>query len=261
MKRYDSCVIHRRVRLEPSGSAGSATADRTLGGIGPGALMAIAVDYGSGVPATADVTVKADNVNGATVFTRSNSATDLAASQVGAPGVNAARAALAATDTHGPGIFARDGFYVAVAQADPYVDETDIIYVDVWYKQTGYVKRTLYPVGADGSAVVTDTVRLSQAGLLLGVAIDFQNQPATADVTVKADDASGASALVSTNSATDLAATGIGTAGIDETGAATAATDSVAAGFPFKTGLYIDVAQGDGQTSGNEIIVVELWFE
>lgn len=223
--------------------------------------MAVAIDYGSGVPATADITVKADNLNGATVFSRANSATDLAATLVGAPGVDETRAALAATDSHGPGIFARDGFYVAVAQADPFVDETDIIYVDVWYKQTGYIKRTLYPVGADGSAVVTDTVRLGCAGLLLGVAIDFQNQPATADVTVKADDATGAAALTSTNSATDLAATGIGNAAIDEGGAAAAATDSVAAGFPFKQGLYIDVAQGDGQTSGNEIIVVEFWYE
>jgi hypothetical protein len=49
--------------------------------------------------------------------------------------------------------------------------------------------------------------------------------------------------------------------GQDETGAATAATDLGSGGWPFGTGLFFDLAQGDGQTSGNEKVVIQVWVE
>ena len=49
--------------------------------------------------------------------------------------------------------------------------------------------------------------------------------------------------------------------GIDEAGAATAATDVGSGGMPFGTGLFFDLAQGDGQTSGNERVVIDVWVE
>lgn len=120
---------------------------------------------------------------------------------------------------------------------------------------------TLSPVGADGSAVITQTLSLGRPGFVRAIAVDYQNQPATTDLTIKADSVSGVALLTRSNSATDIAASPVAQPGVDETGAATAATDVGSGGWPFGTGLYFDVAQGDGQTSGNEKIVVDLWLE
>ena len=35
----------------------------------------------------------------------------------------------------------------------------------------------------------------------------------------------------------------------------------MAGGYFFHNGFYIDVAQGDGQTSGDEKIVFDFWYQ
>lgn len=258
-KRLQSFIVHKRIECRTVGADGSAVFTGTLP-TGPALIRGLAIDY-QNEPATTDIVIKADNVNGATIFTRSNSNTDLAPTPVGTAAVDEGRAVTDAADAIGGGFPVRGGVYIDVAQADGQTGGNETILIDLWYQEVDYIKRTLYPVGADGSAVVTDTVRLAKAGVLAALAIDFQNQPATTDVTIKADDSSGQTLFTSANSATDLAPTLLGRPGADEAGAATAATDGTAAGSFFKTGLYIDVAQADGQTSGNEIIVVEFWVE
>jgi len=120
---------------------------------------------------------------------------------------------------------------------------------------------TLSPAGVDGSAVITSTLTVGRPGFVRAIAVDYQNQPATTDVVIKADSASGVTLFTRTNSATDIAASPVAMPGVDEGGAATAATDVGSGGWPFGTGLYFDVAQGDGQTSGDEKIVIDLWLE
>jgi hypothetical protein len=120
---------------------------------------------------------------------------------------------------------------------------------------------TLTPVGADGSAVDTETLTFGRAGFVRALAIDYQNQPATTDIVIKADSTDGVTLFTRTSSATDIVAAPVGMPGQDETGAATAATDLGSGGWPFGTGLFFDLAQGDGQTSGNEKVVIQIWVE
>lgn len=121
--------------------------------------------------------------------------------------------------------------------------------------------RTIRPAGVDGSAVATKLVGINHPGFLRAIAIDYQNQPNTTDILIKADNTDGATLFTRTSSNTDLALTPVAMPGVDEGGAATAATDVGSGGFPFKRDLFIDVAQGDGQTSGNEAIVFDLIVE
>lgn len=120
---------------------------------------------------------------------------------------------------------------------------------------------TLSPVGADGSAVITSTLTVGRPGFVRAIAVDYQNQPATTDLVIKADSSSGATLFTAANTATDIAAKPVGMPGVDEGNAATAATDIGSGGWPFGTGLHFSVAQGDGQTSGNEKVVVDVWLE
>lgn len=120
---------------------------------------------------------------------------------------------------------------------------------------------TLRPVGADGSAVATYRLSLGRPGVVRFIDVDYQNQPATTDLVIKRDTSAGDTVFTRSNSATDIDAQPVGQPGIDEGGAATAATDGLSGGWAFSSGLYFDVAQGDGQTSGNEAIVIKLWIE
>ena len=258
-EKLPSNIVHRRVELRPVGADGSAVATYTLG-TGPGIVRALAIDY-QNQPATTDLLIKADNLNGATIFTRANSATDLALSPVGTTAVDEGRAATAATDAFDGGFPVRAGLYFDVAQGDGQTSGDERIIIDVYFQRVNLIQRRLRPLGADGSAVVTDTVRLNRAGNIIALAIDFQNQPVTTDVTIKADDTTGTTLFTSTNSATDRAPSLLGRSGVDEAGAVTAATDGTSSGNFFKTGIFIDVAQGDGQTGGDELIVVEFWVE
>ena len=83
--------------------------------------------------------------------------------------------------------------------------------------------------------------------------MDYQNQPATTDIVIKADSSTGATIFTAANTATDIVPRPVGTTSLDEGGAATAATDGFSGGFPVRGGVYIDVAEADGQTSGDEL--------
>lgn len=121
----------------------------------------------------------------------------------------------------------------------------------------------LRPVGADASALVTQSLYTGPARIT-HVAIDYQNQPVTTDLLIKAalDSVGGATLFTRSNSATDLAVSTLGTpAAVDEGRAVTAATDGVEGGWFVEKGLFFDVAQGDGQTTGDERILVDVWYQ
>lgn len=120
---------------------------------------------------------------------------------------------------------------------------------------------TLTPVGSDGSAVDTATLTVGRPGFVRAIAVDYQNQPATTDIVIYADSSTGNALLTLTSTNTDITAKPVGMPAIDEAGAAVAATDSSSGGWPFGTGLYFDLAQGDGQTSGDEKVVIDVWLE
>ena len=118
-----------------------------------------------------------------------------------------------------------------------------------------WIRRTLRPVGADASAAVTDSmVAKGTKGVLHSIAIDYTSQPATTDVTIV--DAAGRTVFTRANSSTDIALSPTARTGVDETGAATAGVDQP--GLPYSGGLVISVAQADGQTTGDETVVVEM---
>lgn len=258
-------TVHRRFHVTTTGSAGSATGSVYIP-CAPGRVRAVAVDYHASAPATTDLTLKgdglADGSTGNTFLTVSNSATDIPVRALGSPNaVDEGRAVTAATDATDGGAFFKHGLCVSLAQSDAL---TNAAIVDVWIDLLHWERVTLRPVGADGSAVDTKTVRLARAGVVMGIAVDFANQPATTDLTLKAEDTNGYTMFASANSATDLGPTpvALGLIGIDEANGALAATDGSAGGCPFKNGVFLDVAQGDGfGGSGNEEIFVDLWMK
>jgi len=178
--------------------------------------------------------------------------------------VDEGNAATAATDAVEGGWLVSDGVYVDCAQADPFVDQTDVIHIDVWYEELDLLQVALFPAGADGSAAATRLVKTAKAGVIKGLAIDFgAGVPATTDTVVKVDvldDASGgATAFTATNANTDVgtrfAGVALGAIGIDEGGAAMAATDGAGGGVPFTSNVYITIAQADGYAADEDIYV------
>jgi hypothetical protein len=117
----------------------------------------------------------------------------------------------------------------------------------------------LKPAGADGAAVATGSFSVGKHGLVRAIKVDYQNQPVTTDITLT--DGYGNVLFTRTSSATDIALSPCGRPGVDEAGGATAATDGVSGGWPFISGVYAAVAEGDGQTSGDEKIVIDLIVE
>src|SRR3972149_7071250 len=92
----------------------------------------------------------------------------------------------------------------------------------------------LIPAGADGSAVATASLFTGPA-VLRFIAVDYISQPATTDLVIKADGGGGDTLSTNTTSATDITAKPVSmTAGLDEAGAALAATDGSAGGMPVK---------------------------
>jgi hypothetical protein len=257
---YETNFRHRRMEIRPVGADGSAVFTGALT-TGPALIMALAIDY-QNQPATADLLIKADNVNGATLFTRSNSATDVAQIAVAIPALDEAGGALAATDIGAGGVPVRGGLWFDLAQGDGQTSGDELIFVDVWFKKIQYIKRTLNPVGGAGTSVATDTVRLGRAGNLAAYAVDYTNQAATGDIVIKSDDTNGVTLLTRANNATDITPQCFGAPGADETFAATASTDSHGGAVGcFKTGLFIDLAQFDDSADGAKSVVVELWCD
>ncbi len=256
--------IHRRARLVVN-SSGAASA--TVVFPGPGRVIAVQYgilgtnggdDYGAATSGT--LVFKADSLDGAQIWTDG----DLSSAQdgplpVGTVAKDEARGATAATDAFSGGFPIRGGVYVVIASGT----EAEVVTVDILVRLCTYVALNMTAdSGADGSATATRIVRLGNAGVLAAVALDFQNMPATTDVTIYADDASNGTALfTSTDSATDLAPSLIGRPGADEAINASAATDGTECGNMFKKQLIVKFAQGDAFTSANERIIVELWID
>lgn len=113
---------------------------------------------------------------------------------------------------------------------------------------------TILPAGADGAAAGEALINFGRPGRLIGVAIDYQNQPATADVTVKADSSSGAALFTKTDNNTDVPLATVTKAGLSETGGAGAAGSQL-----FLTGLHVAVAQGDA--GATKMVVVDVVVE
>lgn len=120
---------------------------------------------------------------------------------------------------------------------------------------------TLSPAGGAGVSVATGTITFSRPGFIRAIAVDYTSQAATTDLVIKADNSSGATLFTKANNATDIAATPVGMPGMDEGGAATAATDVGSGGFPFSYALYFDIAQADVSTANAKDIVVDVWVE
>ncbi len=114
-----------------AGADGTGTVTRFLNIGNAGSLAAIAIDY-QNTPATADLLIKADNTNGTTLFTRSNSNTDLAPSLLGRPGADEAIAATAATDGTEGGYFFKQGLFFDLAQTDIFTGGNEITVVECW---------------------------------------------------------------------------------------------------------------------------------
>lgn len=121
-----------------------------------------------------------------------------------------------------------------------------------------YKKVFLRPTGADGSAVATKQV-WTPPGRIIALATTYANQPATTDTLIKADNTSGVT-LYTAADATNITARPVGTTAFDEGHAATAATDGSSGGFPIRSGFFVDIAQGDGQTSGDETVTIDVWI-
>jgi hypothetical protein len=237
---------------------------------GPAVLRFIGLDYNAAAPATTDLLIKSMErgvafASGDTLLTQTNINTDVSIRPFTmTAGVDEGNAAIAATDGTAGGMPVRDGFIVDVAQSDAL---TAALIVDVWYEEVEYIRTTLRPVGADGSAADSRLVFLDgrRAGIVRAIAVDYQNQPATADLTIKADVAGdlsgGTTVFTAANTATDIPTSPVGMPAANETAAATAATDATDGGWPFKSNLLISVAQGDGQVGGDELINVDLWID
>lgn len=257
-----SRVFHRRLSVTTTGSAGSAAGTAYVS-LPPCRLTHIKVDSNASAAATQDLTIKVDGLpdgsTGTLIFTATNLGTsDIAQSVLGQPNaVDEARAVTAATDGVEGGAFIQNGLAVILAQGDAMVDA---VIVDLWFERLRLDTTTLIAQsGADGAGVVTRTLDMNGAGNLIGIQIDFQNTPASADLVIKDTDSSGATLFTSTNSQTDFGPAALGIPGVDEGNAAVAATDGIGGGVCFRRGLYFDVAQTDAFTSGDEKIIVYTW--
>lgn len=255
-------IIHRRVELSPVGADGAAVVTYSLD-TGPAVIRCLAVDY-QNQPATTDLVIRSNDASGDVLFTASNTATDIIPRPVTMTGgIDEAGAAIAATDGTAGGMPVKSGIYFDVAQADGQTSGDEVIIVDVWYEEVELVTLIARPVGADGSAAFTGTAYTKNrgAGIIRAIKVDYQNQPVTTDVLVKSDTTSGVTLLTLSDSATDIALSPVGSPALNESNAATAATDATDGGWPFKSGIFVDVAQADGQTSGDELITFEFYCD
>lgn len=258
-----SRIVHRRAQMTVAAD-GTATAHVV---VPPSRL--VAVQYGQKdadnhlepqIAATSGaLTVKADSADGVQIFTDADLSSVVAVpTPVGTTSLDEGSAATAATDGFSGGFPVRGGAYLSVASGT----EGEVIAVDMWFKLQTYVRTVLIAQsGADGSGADNRTIRLGNPGVLTAIAIDYQNTPNTADLTIKADISTGPVLFSRADSNTDLGPTLIGSPGIDEAGAASAATDGTECGRAFKGAIYIAVAQTDAFTQGNEKTIVELWID
>jgi hypothetical protein len=120
---------------------------------------------------------------------------------------------------------------------------------------------TLKPAGVDGSAVATKQWSPGRPGFVRALKVDYQNQPVTTALTIQANNDEGDTLFDNGGDNTNIPLTPVGMPGIDEGAAALAATDASSGGWPFTSGLYIDISAADGQTSGDEAVVITVMYE
>lgn len=118
--------------------------------------------------------------------------------------------------------------------------------------------KKLTPVGAAGSAAVSDSIPV-KAGKLIGIAVKYTTQPNTTDVTIK-NTLNGVSKtmLTLTNANTNLPLSSLGEPMLNNVGAALADTTKSPNTVEPTVGGTIDivVAQGDPVADGIEVIVM-----
>lgn len=257
--------IHRQLRLTVPNPTATVTGSVSIPC--PGRLVAIM--YGApntteslgvgGALTSGALTIKAETTAGVQIWTDADlSSVSTKPIPVGTTAYDEAKNATAATDGFSGGFPVRQGIFASLATGT--ADE--VLVIDMWFRLCTWVKGELVSQsGADGAGVQTKLVRLGNAGVLSALALDFQNMPATTDITIYADSANGPALFTLTSSNTDIAPSLLGSVGADEGSAASAATDGTECGNGFKTGLYIDVAQADAFTSGNEKVVYEFWID
>lgn len=114
-------------------------------------------------------------------------------------------------------------------------------------------------VGGAGVATGNATLSLGRPGIVRAMAVDWgATAPATSDLTVKADSSSGLVIFSTANTVTDITAKPVAMPGMDETGAATAATDVGSGGFPVSSGIYVQVDQSNALAPA---VAVDFWIE
>jgi hypothetical protein len=250
-----AAIRRKQYVIQPAGSAGSAVATQQYNIARPGVLRFVKIDYGSGVPATTDIVIKADNSSGRTLLTRTSSTTDIGPIAVGTAGMDEAQAASAATDGLSGGMPFTSGLYIDVAQADPYVDATDEITIDLYWEP---IRRKTLSLTTDGSGDATLAWVYGRPGVVRFIQVDYSaSADAGTTMTIKRDTSGGATIFTKDANETDFGPTAVGTVAGDETFAASAATDAVSGGLVFNTGLYVTVASG-GASKTN---VVYVWYD
>lgn len=264
-KRY----IHRKMQLTVGGSGkgggSTGTASDVIDIPSPGRLVAIR--YGApaaiGVAGAAltggALVLKAETTAGVQIWTDGDiSSVPTIPKPVGTTALDEGAAATAATDGFSGGFPVRGGVFGSISGGT----DTEVCDVDMTFRLCTYVKLDLVSQsGADGTGAVTRYVDLGGAGVLAAIAVDYQNMPATTDILIKADQTSGMILHTRSNTLTDLGPTLLGSPGADEAINATAATDGTECGLAFQQGLFIDVAQADIFTGGNERIILEMWID
>lgn len=258
--------IHRTVML--TCPTPTATIEQAVSIPCPGRLVAVMYgddnrtdryDFGTTLTSGA-LTIKADTADGAQIFTDADvsSTVSVRPNAIGTTAGDETNAATAATDGFSGGFPVRGGAYVSFTSGTA----GEILIVDMWFRLCTYVKTSLSSAsGSDGSGIMTKTINLNNAGVLSAVAVDYQNMPATTDILVKGDTTNGPVLWGNASSATDIAPTLVGGPALDEAIAAGAATDGTESGNAFMRGLFVDVAQADAFTTGDEQIIMEFWID
>jgi hypothetical protein len=241
-------------------TASDGTAGKQLSFGRPGVVRFLKVDYASDFDSGGDIVIKADSSSGATLFSKSDNATDLATAAgapkaVGTAGMDEGNSASAATDGLAGGLPFTSGLYISVAQGG----DTKSVTVDIIWETVKHKRLTMTSDSAGaGSAAASLQWTYGRPGVLRFLQVDYgASEAATADLAVKQDNSSGGTVFTNANSGTDFGPKAVGTVAMDEGAAATAATDAVDGGIPFYSGLYFALAQGNNA----KVTAIDIWFD
>lgn len=242
-------LAHRRVRVGPGGTAGDGLNTNVKQvNLSPGALRFVGVDYVSTGNAEQDLVIKRDSSAGATIFTKANNETDIIPTAVGTAGMDEGQAVIAATDGVCGGLAFSEGLYFSIAQMDnaSYAD------VDIWYDSL--VKKAV-TLKTDTNGDATARIATGFPGVIRFIQVDYSATAGAGTTLTLADDTR--TLFTKDANEVDFGPTAVGAPAMDEAGAATAATDALSGGLPFKGTLTFTVASG-GSTKTN---FAYLWMD